>query len=39
MEHFIRTMRGRTFLTPLETGTLTGLLLAGCFVGALSAGI
>ncbi|KAI7853247.1 general substrate transporter [Circinella umbellata] len=38
MEHFIYTMRGRSFLTPLETGTLTGLLLAGCFVGALSAG-
>ncbi|KAI8149331.1 general substrate transporter [Fennellomyces sp. T-0311] len=38
MDHFIFTMRGREFLTPLETGTLTGLLLAGCFVGALLAG-
>ncbi|KAI9264360.1 general substrate transporter [Phascolomyces articulosus] len=38
MEDFIWTMHGRTFLTPLETGTLTGLLLAGCFVGSLIAG-
>lgn len=32
------TMTGRHHLTALETGTLTGLLLAGCFVGALLAG-
>ncbi|KAI7851786.1 general substrate transporter [Circinella umbellata] len=38
MEDFIFTMRGRDYLTALEQGTLTGLLLAGCFVGALIAG-
>ncbi|KAI9322240.1 general substrate transporter [Dichotomocladium elegans] len=38
MKHFKQTMKGRLFLTPLEQGTLTGLLLAGCFVGALFAG-
>ncbi|ORZ02354.1 general substrate transporter [Syncephalastrum racemosum] len=32
------TMKGRDYLTALEQGTLTGLLLAGCFVGALLAG-
>ena len=38
MEDFIYTMSGRSYLTALEQGTLTGLLLAGCFVGALIAG-
>ncbi|KAI9273031.1 general substrate transporter [Phascolomyces articulosus] len=38
MEDFIYTMKQRDYLTPLEQGTLTGLLLAGCFVGALIAG-
>ncbi|KAI8141036.1 general substrate transporter [Fennellomyces sp. T-0311] len=38
MEDFIYTMKQRDYLTPLESGTLTGLLLAGCFVGALVAG-
>lgn len=39
MLDFKMTMRGRDYLTALEQGTLTGLLLAGCFVGALLAGI
>ncbi|KAI9491632.1 general substrate transporter [Zychaea mexicana] len=38
MEDFIYTMKQRDYLTPLEQGTLTGLLLAGCFCGALVAG-
>ena len=38
MEDFIYTMKQRSYLTPLESGTLTGLLLAGCFVGALIGG-
>lgn len=38
MDQFAITMRGHTSLTALEKGTITGLLLAGCFVGALFAG-
>lgn len=38
MPHFQEKMAGRDYLTALEQGTLTSLLLAGCFVGALLAG-
>lgn len=38
MPHFQQAMRGRDYLTALEQGTLTSLLLAGCFVGSLLAG-
>ena len=38
MEDFIMKMTGTTKLTSLQTGTITGLLLAGCFVGSLLAG-
>lgn len=39
MEPFIRQMTGGgTFLTPMQTSVITGLLLAGCFVGSLLAG-
>ncbi|CAO3608494.1 unnamed protein product [Mucor hiemalis] len=38
MEDFIFKMSGNTELTSLQTGTITGLLLAGCFVGSLLAG-
>ncbi|KAG0173799.1 hypothetical protein DFQ28_008121 [Apophysomyces sp. BC1034] len=41
MKDFIHKMTGdpsRDSLTPLESGTITGLLLAGCFVGSLLAG-
>ncbi|KAI7888497.1 general substrate transporter [Mucor mucedo] len=38
MEPFIRQMtNGGTFLTPMQTSVITGLLLAGCFVGSLLA--
>jgi hypothetical protein len=38
MDDFIFTMSGKDFLQPLQTSVITGLLLAGCFVGALFAG-
>ncbi|KAI9313592.1 general substrate transporter [Dichotomocladium elegans] len=38
MPHFIAKMTTKGYLTSLEQGTLTGLLLAGCFVGSLLAG-
>ncbi|KAI9470515.1 MAG: general substrate transporter [Benjaminiella poitrasii] len=31
-------MTGEDYLSPLQTGTITGLLLAGCFIGALLGG-
>ncbi|KAI8880290.1 general substrate transporter [Backusella circina FSU 941] len=37
MEDFIFTMSGKDFLQPIQTSVITGLLLAGCFVGALFA--
>ncbi|ORZ12615.1 general substrate transporter [Absidia repens] len=37
MKPFIFAMNGDTSLSPLEQGTITGLLLAGCFVGSLLA--
>jgi hypothetical protein len=39
MEDFIYTMTGTDFLWPIQTSVITGLLLAGCFVGSLVAGI
>lgn len=39
MDPFIETMtNGGTFLTAMQTSVITGLLLAGCFVGSLFAG-
>jgi MFS family permease len=39
METFALQMTGdKTYLSSLETGTITGLLLAGCFVGSLLSG-
>lgn len=39
MEPFIRTMTGgRDYLEAIQTSVITGLLLAGCFVGSLLAG-
>ncbi|KAI8342692.1 general substrate transporter [Chlamydoabsidia padenii] len=37
MDPFKIAMNGTTTLSPLEQGTITGLLLAGCFVGSLFA--
>ncbi|KAI8378022.1 general substrate transporter [Radiomyces spectabilis] len=37
MKPFAQTMRGKEELNALEKGTITGLLLAGCFVGSLLA--
>ncbi|KAI8093263.1 general substrate transporter [Halteromyces radiatus] len=37
MDPFKMEMNGTTSLSPLEQGTITGLLLAGCFVGSLLA--
>ncbi|KAI8883646.1 general substrate transporter [Backusella circina FSU 941] len=38
MDQFIEQMTGTDHLTSLQTGTITGLLLAGCFVGSLLSG-
>jgi hypothetical protein len=38
MDPFIEQMTGQKYLSPLQTGTITGLLLAGCFVGSLLSG-
>lgn len=39
MKPFIETMTGgKTYLEAIQTSVITGLLLAGCFVGSLLAG-
>lgn len=38
MDPFMMQMKGRLYLTALETGMLSGLLQLGCFVGSLFAG-
>lgn len=39
MGPFIRTMTGgKEYLAAIQTSVITGLLLAGCFVGSLLAG-
>ncbi|KAI8977926.1 general substrate transporter [Pilobolus umbonatus] len=38
MEDFIFKMSGMDYLTPMQKSVITGLLLAGCFVGSLLSG-
>lgn len=38
MSDFQITMTGTAYLSSLQQGTITGLLLAGCFIGSLIAG-